>query len=398
MRLKCYCLKKIKESRGDILKRKIAVIFGTRPEAIKLAPVVKKLSESKILEPVVILTGQHREMLDQVLKTFDIQADYNLNVMVEKQTLSILTSKIVSGLDGIFKKISPSFTIVQGDTTTTFIASLVSFYHKIPVGHVEAGLRSFDIYNPFPEEANRRLTSVISTLHFAPTDKARNNLLKEGVKSSKIVVTGNTVVDSLMWIVKNKSSILDEKLWTFLKDYEISDKKLILLTMHRRENWGIKMKSAFLGVKDVLKERRDILVVFPVHLNPIVRETAFSIFHGLDNVLLVDPVDYITMIALIKNSYAILTDSGGIQEEAPTFGKPVLILRDTTERPEIIEAGCGKLIGTDRQKVRVNFENILEDQDLYLSMSKAKNPFGDGKAAERIIEFVENFLTKGDNE
>jgi len=375
-------------------KKKIAIIFGTRPEAIKIAPVVKKLSESKILEPVVILTGQHREMLNQVLETFDIQADYNLNVMVERQTLSMLTSRIINGLDEIFRELSPSFTVVQGDTTTTFVGSLVSFYHKIPVGHVEAGLRSFDIYNPFPEEINRKLTSVISTLHFAPTEKAKNNLLKEGVKLSKIVVTGNTVVDSLMWIVENKSSLLDEKFYSLLRNTEFSDKKLVILTMHRRENWGHRMETALLGVKDVLKERKDVFVVFPVHLNPIVREVVFSVLDGLDNVLLTDPVDYVTMIALIKNSYAILTDSGGIQEEAPTFGKPVLILRNTTERPEVVESGCGKLIGTNRQSVYKNFKEIIEKHDLYNKMAKSKNPFGDGKASDRIKLLIENFLLK----
>lgn len=376
------------------MKRKIAVVFGTRPEAIKLAPVIKKIFESDILEPVVISTGQHREMLKQVLKTFEIKVDHDLNVMVEKQTLPFLTARLLEKLDKIFQEVSIDFTLVQGDTTTTFAAALISFYHKIPIGHVEAGLRTLDIYNPFPEEANRRLTSVISTLQFAPTEIAKQNLIEEGFDVSRIFVTGNTVVDSLKWVINNKSDLLEKKFHELLNGREIQGKKLILLTMHRRENWGTNMKNALLGVKDVLGEKDDVFVVFPVHLNPIVRETVFSVFDNFENIMLTDPVDYITMISLMKNSYAILTDSGGIQEEAPTFRKPVLILRTTTERPEIIKAGCGKLIGTDRKEVYENLKRILEDQNMHSKMSKSKNPFGDGRASERIINLIEAFFKR----
>jgi UDP-N-acetylglucosamine 2-epimerase (non-hydrolysing) len=376
------------------LKRKIAVVFGTRPEAIKLAPVIKKIFESDILEPVVISTGQHREMLKQVLKTFEIKVDHDLDVMVEKQTLPFLTARLLEKLDKIFQEVSIDFTLVQGDTTTTFAAALISFYHKIPIGHVEAGLRTLDIYNPFPEEANRRLTSVISTLQFAPTEIAKQNLIEEGFDVSRIFVTGNTVVDSLKWVINNKSDLLEKKFHELLNGREIQGKKLILLTMHRRENWGTNMKNALLGVKDVLGEKDDVFVVFPVHLNPIVRETVFSVFDNFENIMLTDPVDYITMISLMKNSYAILTDSGGIQEEAPTFRKPVLILRTTTERPEIIKAGCGKLIGTDRKEVYENLKRILEDQNMHSKMSKSKNPFGDGRASERIINLIEAFFKR----
>ncbi|MDI3471837.1 MAG: hypothetical protein PWQ20_268 [Thermotogaceae bacterium] len=376
------------------MKRKIAVVFGTRPEAIKLAPVIKKIFESDILEPVVISTGQHREMLKQVLKTFEIKVDHDLDVMVEKQTLPFLTARLLEKLDKIFQEVSIDFTLVQGDTTTTFAAALISFYHKIPIGHVEAGLRTLDIYNPFPEEANRRLTSVISTLQFAPTEIAKQNLIEEGFDVSRIFVTGNTVVDSLKWVINNKSDLLEKKFHELLNGREIQGKKLILLTMHRRENWGTNMKNALLGVKDVLGEKDDVFVVFPVHLNPIVRETVFSVFDNFENIMLTDPVDYITMISLMKNSYAILTDSGGIQEEAPTFRKPVLILRTTTERPEIIKAGCGKLIGTDRKEVYENLKRILEDQNMHSKMSKSKNPFGDGRASERIINLIEAFFKR----
>lgn len=364
---------------------KVGLIFGTRPEAIKMAPVYHTLKEYGI-EARVIATAQHREMLDQVLELFEIIPDYDLNVMTHRQTLPQLTKNLIDKLDKIMMEENFDYILVQGDTTSTFVGALISFYYKIPVGHIEAGLRTDNIYNPFPEEMNRRLTSVISSIHFPPTKISKNNLLKEGISEGKIYVTGNTVIDALLWVIeKNKDKI--EKIQ---EKYGLKDKKYILMTMHRRENWGEPMKNVMRTVKEFLLENKDIYLVFPVHLNPAVREIVFPELEKLENAILIDPVEYLEFTALMAGSFFIMTDSGGIQEEAPALGKPTLVLRKTTERPEAIEAGTAKLIGTNKEVVSEYMNKLTFDNEFYSKMSKAKNPFGDGKASMRIAKILLN--------
>ncbi|NUU96897.1 non-hydrolyzing UDP-N-acetylglucosamine 2-epimerase [Marinitoga sp. 1138] len=362
---------------------KVGLIFGTRPEAIKMAPVYHSLKEHNI-DAKVIATAQHREMLDQVLELFNIKPDYDLNVMTHRQTLPELTANLVKKIDDILKKEKFDYILVQGDTTSTFIGALISFYYKIPVGHVEAGLRTNNKYNPFPEEMNRRLTGVLSTLHFPPTQNAKENLLKDGINEKDIFITGNTVIDALLWVIdKNK-----EKIEKIKEKYGLNDKRYILMTMHRRENWGEPMKNVMETVKEFLEINPDIYLVFPVHLNPAVREVVYPILENIKNAILIDPVEYLEFTALMTGADFIMTDSGGIQEEAPALGKPTLVLRKTTERPEAIEAGTAKLIGTEKETVKEYINKLAFDKDFYNKMSHAKNPFGDGKASLRISKIL----------
>lgn len=366
---------------------KVAFIFGTRPEAIKLAPVYLEFLKKNSIKPILIITSQHIEMLNQVIKLFSIKPDYDLKVMFDRQTLSQLTTRIITGLDEIFSKEKFDLSIVQGDTTSVLAGALTSFYHNIPVGHVEAGLRSFDMYNPFPEEVNRKLTSSLATLHFAPTKRAKLNLLREGVEERKIHITGNTVVDALQWIIENKAEEIEE----YIENFKLKDKKYIYMTMHRRENLGNSMVNAIKGIKKFLNLHHEYSLIFPVHLNPAVRKVVFDELKEIKNVILIDPVNYLQSIALIKSCDFVLTDSGGLQEEAPTLGKPCLIMRKTTERPEAIEFGVAKLIGTSTQNVFKEVLTLAEERKIYNKMSKSINPFGNGNASKIISNVIENF-------
>jgi len=363
--------------------KKVALIFGTRPEAVKMAPVYLALKNSS-LRPVVIATAQHREMLDQVLSLFGIEPDFDLNIMQQRQSLSGLTSRLIEKLDEIYSQNKFDATLVQGDTTSTFAGALVSFYHKIPVGHVEAGLRTANVYDPFPEEVNRRLNGVISTYHYPPTEKSKLNLLKEGVPEENMLVTGNTVIDALLWVTSNKSRLTS----SFREALGVEGDDYILVTMHRRENWGRPMQEVMKAIKDVLNEFPRMKVVFPVHLNPAVREVVYPELEEHDRVVLTDPLDYLPFVSLMEKSKLILTDSGGIQEEAPALGKPTLVLRRTTERPEAIEAGTAKLVGTSREAVFMETMRLLSDSREYERMAKARNPFGDGTASKRISDHL----------
>lgn len=360
---------------------KIGLIFGTRPEAIKMAPVYHELKE--FFDVKVIVTGQHKEMLYQILNIFEIKPDYELNLMKKGQELSELTSRMITSLDQIFKVEKFDYILVQGDTTSAFTGALVAFYNKVPVAHIEAGLRTGNIYSPFPEEANRKLIGVVTKLHFAPTKTNIDNLLKENYNKNNIIETGNTVIDALTWVKKNKQEELN-----FIKEkYEIKDKKYILLTMHRRENWGKPMEEALTAIRDYIDENNNFSLVFPMHLNPIVRDIAKKVFINRKNVILLEPLEYIEFISLLEGAHIVMTDSGGIQEEAPTFGKPTLVLRDTTERPEAIEAGTAILVGTNYDNIIHNLKKL--EGDLYLKMSKARNPYGDGTAASKIRKILE---------
>lgn len=362
-------------------KIKIMTIFGTRPEAIKMAPLVKEIERnSEHFESIVTVTAQHREMLDQVLKQFSIQPHHDLNIMKSKQTLAELTSRTITGLQEIIAIAKPDIVLVHGDTTTTFAASLAAYYEKVKIGHVEAGLRTWNKYSPFPEEMNRQLTSKLADLHFAPTTNAKENLLIEGIKEEKIFVTGNTVIDALNTTVdKNYSDInLDS----------INGRKLILVTAHRRENFGEPLVNVFLAIKEIVENNKDVEVIYPVHLNPSVRESAYNILGNLERIQLIEPLDVLDFHNYAAKAELILTDSGGIQEEAPSLGKPVLVLRETTERPEGVEANTLKLVGTDKRKIIDNVELLLSNKKEYEAMSKASNPYGDGKASKRIMNSI----------
>lgn len=368
---------------------KVMFIFGTRPEAIKLAPLIKKLNRS-----IICVTGQHKEMLQQVLKIFNIKPKYNLNIMKKNQTLFNITFNILLKLENILKKEKPDIVIVQGDTTTTFVASLSAFYLKIPIGYVEAGLRSYDKYQPFPEEINRRLTTHLADIYFAPTSKARDNLLKEGVSSKQIFVTGNTGIDALLMMVKEvKKNNLKYEMY-FRKNFGINfNKKIILVTGHRRENFGIGFKNICNAIKEIaLKE--DINIIYPVHLNPNVQTPVKKILSKLRNVFLLPPLEYDKFCYLMYRSYLILTDSGGIQEEAPSLGKPVLVLRNVTERKEGIKKGNAVLVGTNKDKIIKWVKNLLHNKNLYNNMRKVSNPYGDGKASNRIIRILKSWRIK----
>lgn len=363
---------------------KVMTIFGTRPEAIKMAPLIKRLNKTDQVNNIVTVTAQHREMLDQVLNLFEIKTDYDLDIMSDKQTLNQITVKVLKKLDKVISIEKPELILVHGDTTTTFIAALSAFYNKITIGHVEAGLRSNNKYSPFPEEINRHLTGVLADLNFCPTKSNKENLLKENVEPEKIFVTGNTVIDALNQIVDTKHKFKNK----VLSELNYKDKKIILLTAHRRENIDKGFKNIFEAVNNITEDCLDVEFVFPVHLNPKVRETAYQYFKKNKKVHLVEPLEYKEFVNLMNRSYFIMTDSGGIQEEGPGLGKPVLVLRETTERWEAIKAGTVKKVGIDKDIIYNNVLELINDQSEYLKMSKAINPYGDGKAAERIVNFI----------
>lgn len=366
-------------------KIKVMTVFGTRPEAIKMAPVVLELKKyPDLITPIVAVTAQHRDMLDQVLNLFNIKPDYDLNIMAQGQTLFDITTKAMNGLNEVLSKEKPDIVLVHGDTTTTFAGALAAYYHETAVGHVEAGLRTYNKYSPFPEEMNRKLTGAIADLHFAPTDTASGNLKAEGTKEDKIFVTGNTVIDALHKTVTDDFKFDDEKLVNI--DYE--NKRIILVTTHRRENLGEPMRHVYKALKDIVNEFDDVEIIFPVHKNPKVREVVNEELGNIEAVHLIDPLDYEPFANLMHRAFLVLTDSGGIQEEAPSLGKPVLVLRDTTERPEAVKAGTVKLIGTERQKVYEETKYLLTDHDEYQRMANTCNPYGDGKASKRIIEAI----------
>lgn len=367
-------------------KIKVMTIFGTRPEAIKMAPLVKELeAHSDKIETIVCITAQHRQMLDQVLEIFDIEPDYDLNIMKDRQTLIGITTRGLEGLDGVMKEAQPDIALVHGDTTTTFVGSLAAFYNKIKVGHVEAGLRTFDKYFPYPEEINRRLTGVISDMHFSPTERNRQNLLREGVSDDDIYVTGNTVIDALKTTVRDDYEFKCEE----LRAVDFENKKVIVMTAHRRENLGKPLENICLAVRDLAeKYGNEIEVVYPVHLNPAVRDTAFSILGKTNNVKLIDPVNADELHNAIKRGYLVLTDSGGLQEEAPSLGKPVLVLRNETERPEAVEAGTVKIAGVDHDTIFKMACELIDNKDEYKKMARAVNPYGDGFASKRIVKAI----------
>ena len=365
-------------------KLKVMTIFGTRPEAIKMAPVVLELLKfPEQIETTVTVTAQHREMLDQVLNLFKIKPQFDLNIMAQGQTLFDITSRALLGLNKILAEVKPNLVLVHGDTTTTFTGALAAYYHQISVGHVEAGLRTGNKYSPYPEEMNRKLTGALTDFHFAPTETAKNNLLAEGVDAAKIFVTGNTVIDALYKIVRNDFKFTGE-----LEKINRTDKKIILVTTHRRENLGEPLRQVYKALKKLLEEFPNVEVIFPVHKNPKVREVVNEELGNLAQVNLIEPLDYEPFANLMSRATLILTDSGGIQEEAPSLGKPVLVLRDTTERPEALDAGTVKLIGTEREKVYGAAKLLLTDDAEYKKMAAAKNPYGDGRAAERIVKTI----------
>lgn len=371
------------------MSKRILCVFGTRPEAIKMAPVVTALAAQQSLECTVCVTGQHREMLEQALRLFQITPDYNLDVMTAGQSLGELTSRILTGLEPVFADCRPDLVLVHGDTTTTLSTSLAAFYAQIPVGHVEAGLRTRNLTSPWPEEANRKLTGSLAVIHFAPTDKARQNLLDEGVNPEQIVVTGNTVVDALFMTLR-KLSDLDTL--TKLPVSLPADARVILVTGHRRESFGQGFEHICQALSQLAAEYPEVHIVYPVHLNPNVQEPVTRLLGGRSNVHLLEPLDYLPFVALMNQSYLVLTDSGGIQEEAPSLGKPVLVMRNTTERPEAIEAGTVKLVGTEVEKIVPAVRQLLDDADVYAQVSKAHNPYGDGLASERIVQAIHAYL------
>lgn len=371
-------------------KIKVMTIFGTRPEAIKMAPVVQALKSSTQFEVAVAVTAQHREMLDQVLKLFDIVPEYDLDIMEEGQTLFDVTSKSLLGLDHVLREAAPDMILVHGDTTTTFAGALASFYHQIPVGHVEAGLRTGNKFSPFPEEINRKLTGVLTDLHFAPTETAKENLLREGISVASIHVTGNTVIDALLQTVKTSYSFEDPELNQAIE----SGKRIILATTHRRENLGEPMRQVYRALKDVLEKFPDTLAIFPVHKNPKVRECVKEELGEHERILLIEPMEYEPFANLMSRSTLILTDSGGIQEEAPSLGVPVLVLRDTTERPEAVQAGTVKLVGTSHEVVFNEADQLLSCKESYEKMANASNPYGDGMAAKRIAEAILRYFER----
>ena len=366
---------------------KVLFVFGTRPEGIKMAPIIKEIQKRKNLECYTCVTGQHREMLDQVLEIFDIEPDYDLNIFKKGQSLTDVTTKTLLGLEGILDELKPDILLVQGDTTTVFAAALAAFYKKIKIGHVEAGLRSGNLYSPYPEEANRKLTGVISNYHFAPTESNKQNLIREGYDEKNIFITGNTVIDALKYSVREDFVFDDE----ILNDIDYN-RDVVLLTAHRRENWGKPMEDIFKVIRRVVLEKENLEIVFPRHLNPIVREAAEKYFADLDRVHLIEPLSYLPFSNLMARVKFVVTDSGGVQEEAPALGKPVLVLRNETERMEGVEAKTAKLVGTKEQDVYESIVALLEDKDLYDEMARAVNPYGDGHAAEKIVDVLEGMI------
>jgi|SRR5699024_7793962 len=375
------------EIRGGIImsnRIKIMTIFGTRPEAIKMAPLVLELNNRSEFESIVTVTAQHREMLDQVLNIFNITPDYDLNIMKQKQTLAQITTRTLEGLDKVMKEAQPDIVLVHGDTSTTFTASLAAYYNQIAIGHVEAGLRTWDKYSPYPEEMNRQLTGVMADLHFSPTEKAKQNLLNENKLEESIYITGNTAIDALKTTVDNTYSnpIIDN----------LGNKRLVLMTAHRRENLGNNMNQMFRAIKRLVEKHNDIKVIYPVHLNPFVQQTANEILGADERIKLIKPLDVVDFHNFAAHAHLILTDSGGIQEEAPSLGVPVLVLRDTTERPEGIEAGTLKLVGTDEDNIFNMANELLSNDDAHRKMAKASNPYGDGEASRRIADAIVNYF------
>lgn len=366
---------------------KVMTVFGTRPEAIKMAPLVKELKSRKEIETIVCVTAQHRQMLDQVLEVFDIKPDYDLDIMKQGQTLSDITSRVLYGLEEVIKEVRPDIVLVHGDTTTTFAGALAAFYNQVDIGHVEAGLRTWNKYSPYPEEMNRQMVGVMADMHFAPTQNSKQSLLKENKDENKIYVTGNTAIDALAT--------------TVMDNYEhpifewVGSDRLILLTAHRRENLGEPMRGMFRAIKRITEEFPDVKVVYPVHLNPKVRDVANEVFGDSEKIKLIEPLEVIDFHNFIAKSYLILTDSGGIQEEAPSLGKPVLVLRDTTERPEGIDAGTLKLAGTDEEKIYELTKELLTNKSEYDKMAHSANPYGDGKASKRIVDAIIEKYSKG---
>ena len=360
---------------------KVISIFGTRPEAIKMAPLVKELEKRKEIESIVVVTAQHRQMLDSVLETFNIKPDYDLNIMKQGQTLGDITTRALTGLEEVIKKEKPDIVLVHGDTTTTFAGALAAFYNGTSIGHVEAGLRTYDKYSPYPEEMNRQMVDCMTDMYFAPTLMSKENLLKEGKDESKIYVTGNTAIDAM-------ATTVDENYTHPELEWIKSNEKMILLTAHRRENLGEPMRNIFKAVKKITDEFNDVKVIYPIHLNPKEREIANEVFKGDDKVHLIEPLEVFDFHNFQNKSYIILTDSGGIQEEAPSLGKPVLVLRDTTERPEGIKAGTLKLVGTDEETIYNETKKLLTDKKEYEKMSKASNPYGDGHSSEKIVDAI----------
>ena len=364
--------------------KKVMLVFGTRPEAIKMCPLVNELKSRKKFKTLVCVTGQHRQMLDQVLEVFKVVPDYDLSIMKEKQTLFDVTTNILNKIKNVLEIEKPDVVLVHGDTSTTFVTALACFYLQIPVGHVEAGLRTYDIYSPFPEEFNRQAVSIISKFNFAPTEISKNNLLKEGKNDSTIYVTGNTAIDALKITVKENYNHKELE-WA-------SDSKLIMITAHRRENLGQPMENMFRAIKRVLDEHDDVKAIYPIHMNPVVREIAKKIFGDEERIHIIEPLEVIDFHNFMAKSYLILTDSGGIQEEAPSLGKPVLVMRDTTERPEGIKAGTLKLVGTNEETIYNEFSKLLNDKEAYNKMSNASNPYGDGFACKKIADILEKEL------
>ncbi len=364
--------------------KKIMIVFGTRPEAIKMCPLIKEIRKEKEYQTIVCVTGQHKEMLDQVLQAFAIEPDYNLGIMKEHQTLRGITERVLSGMSDVLEQEKPDLVLVHGDTTTTFVTALAAFYQQIPVGHVEAGLRTYNLKAPYPEEFNRQGVGIIAEYHFAPTQLAKDNLVREGKDAEKIFVTGNTVIDALSTTIRTDYTheILE---WA-------RESRLIMLTAHRRENLGQPLYDIFRGIKRVLDEVEDIKIIYPIHMNPVVRNTAQEVFGDHERIRMIEPLDVLDFHNFMSRAYLILTDSGGIQEEAPALGKPVLVLRETTERPEGVEAGTLKLVGTKEQVIAREFKQLLCDPKEYEKMSRASNPYGDGTACRKIVSIVKRFV------
>lgn len=370
---------------------KVLSIFGTRPEGIKMCPLVKALDKDERFESIVCDTAQHREMLDAVLEVFDVNPQYDLDIMAHGQTIIDISNKVLRGVDSVIKESNPDIVLVHGDTSTTLNGALAAFYNKVPVGHVEAGLRTYDIYSPFPEEANRKLTGAITTLHFAPTTTNEKNLLREGVDPKSIFITGNTVIDALLSVIDKELKFEQE----VLNDIDYKNKNVILLTTHRRENWGEPMENIFKAMIKLVREDESIEVIFPMHKNPSIRELAHRYFDEYKGrVHLIEPLEYVEFANLMERVKLIMTDSGGIQEEAPTLGKPVMVLRTETERPEAVEAGTIKLSGIETENIYNEAKELLTNKESYDKMAKATNPYGDGKACERILDHIADYFAK----
>lgn len=363
---------------------KVLTVFGTRPEGIKMAPIIKTMEKTEGIENIICITAQHRQMLDQVLDLFNIEPDYDLNIFKPGQSLTEITKRALEGLEQVIMETTPDVLLVQGDTTTVFSGALAAFYQKVKVGHVEAGLRSGNIYSPYPEEANRKLTGILTDFHFAPTENNRQNLLREGYSDENIFITGNTVIDALYYVIKEDYQFSQSN----LNGIDFENKRVILLTSHRRENIGKPMENIFSAVKDIVNRYDDVELVFPIHLNPKVRDIAYRVFDDKERIHIIEPLDYEPFTNLIAKSHLVVTDSGGLQEEAPSLGKPVLVVREETERPEGIEAGTAKLVGTQYDNIYRELDILLSQEEEYHKMANAVNPYGDGKASERIVDII----------